>query len=49
MIKDIIKSNVFKMIAALTAVGVLSGAALVLIYTLTATQIKDNRNKKQKS
>ena len=33
------------MIAALTAVGVLSGAALVLIYTLTATQIKDNRNK----
>jgi electron transport complex protein RnfG len=45
MIKDIFKSNVFKMIAALTAVGVLSGATLVLVYTITTPKIKDNRNK----
>ncbi len=45
MIKDVFKSNVFKMIVALTTVGALSGAVLVLIYTVTAPNIKNNRNK----
>lgn len=44
-IKSFFKSNVVKMILVLTAVGVLSGASLVMIYTLTSQKIHDNRNK----
>lgn len=33
------------MVVALVLVGVISGAALVLIYTSTASKIKDNMNK----
>jgi electron transport complex protein RnfG len=45
MIKDIFKNNFVRMIGALVAVGALSGATLVMVYTLTTQRIKDNRNK----
>ncbi len=45
MVKNILKNNFVRMISALVAVGVLSGAVLAMVYTLTIQRIKDNRNK----
>ena len=40
--KDIIKSNIFKMIAALALVGIASGASLVFVYKYSIPKIKVN-------
>ncbi len=45
MIKNIFKSDFFKMMTALSAVAVFSGVSLVLIYQMTAAGIVANRNK----
>jgi electron transport complex protein RnfG len=42
--KKILKSNFVKMVAALAAVGMLSGMSLVFVYIYTQQRIADNRN-----
>ena len=45
MLKGFFQNNVVKMIVALTAVGVISGASLVFVYNSTMPKIKVNINK----
>ena len=44
MMKGIFKTDIARMIIALTAVGVLSGLALVFVYVYTQAKIEENMN-----
>ncbi|MFH1553121.1 MAG: RnfABCDGE type electron transport complex subunit G [Candidatus Omnitrophota bacterium] len=47
--KNIFKSDIIKMIVALTAVGIISGSTLVLVYNYAMPKIKINVSKETES